>query len=56
MLPVRRGETGSNLSHFTIVSRSTNRGQASTIGTDIDYGAAEILLVCRILLEGYGQG
>jgi hypothetical protein len=44
MLPVRRGETGSNLSHFTIVSRSTNRGQASTIGTDIDYGAAEILL------------
>lgn len=42
MLPVRPGEMRSNLSHFTIVSRSTNCGQASTIGSDIDYGAADI--------------
>lgn len=44
MLPVRPGEMRSNLSHFTIVSRSTNCGQASTIGSDIDYGAADSLL------------
>lgn len=44
MLPVRPDDIGSNLSHFTIVPRSTNCGQASTIGSDIDYGAADILL------------
>lgn len=44
MLSMQLGGIDTNLSHFTIVSRSTNCSQASTIGTDMDYGAADILL------------